>query len=345
MNRLLASVPHKQTDMSSTHVSHYDGPSPPPIRMYNARSIARDLAVAQEQSQPLMLITHDMLEVSQSSTNRRRGASGSVKYGSMRLGSMRVPVAIKYPLDQTHMCDKTFLAECRALSQIPRSPYTVNAYGVSVMPPGIVMHRYKMTLFEFMRRTFIWEDSDSDSGYAYHVCAILAHAARGLTHMHANGVLHNDLHTGNVLIDVNESARRVNAVVADFGRATISSDQEHKIVLQAPWLAAKTLVEIVMSKESDVFSLGVLVMSVMIGESGEKRTIHELVGRDGVATLVPSARLAKSMGNGKTFERLHKKLCNIIASCTNPVPKSRPTAERVKDMLEFTVTWLERVAC
>jgi serine/threonine protein kinase len=156
---------------------------------------------------------------------------------------------------------------------------------------------------------------------------ILADTARGLSYLHQNNMIHNDIKPGNILISGNPSN---DYLLSDFGistrtRQTVQREsigrakmQENKteeitgmaIAYAAPELFGENPIS---TPKSDVFSLGVSMYELATGQL-PWQGLGGMLLRQGAA--IP-----------KLPETFSQRFNNIIRACLNSDPSQRPTAQ------------------
>ena len=142
----------------------------------------------------------------------------------------------------------------------------------------------------------------------------------GVAHAHADGVLHRDLHPGNVLLD--DSSGSEIAVVSDFGIARVLDEGSARrtrtgVAMGTPAYMAPE--QAAGSKDTDaradIFSLGVMLYRLMTG-----RLPFE--DEDAVAALL-AAREGRWMPPGDLVPDLSPALCRVIERSLAPDPADR----------------------
>lgn len=313
-----------------------------------ASIIAADRHYARNHLPTIALYTQaDMvLNPEQSINDCPSGSFGSVQFGV--LGAR--PIAVKRPFrDAASLC--CFYNEVRMVEALPHSINVVNTLGCMYdeagAPVSLVMDRYVETFHSFLTsggqsysNSLLGGDSGSASlrsfGYVQLLLHLLAGIANGMAHLHACGLVHNDLSTANVLIDPPSSDKSVvalpEAVIADMGRAT-SEERCGDIMYQSAYMAKRTRYEITLSPASDVFSLGTIVLSALGGVDRGCLDIHHVVD---VESVQPSVFIRECRGlDSQSLASVTSGLRLIIKHCTNKDPKERPTALHVRDFLRL----------
>lgn len=255
------------------------------------------------------------------------GTYGTVDFGTIKETGVRI--AIKFSRHNQAIYTSTFDTEKRVACVLQNSPYVVKTLGVMASferPAGLVMFRYDRTMCEFLSGATRVTDEAAAHTYVLHLVLMLSNVASGLSVVHAHGILHNDLHSGNVLLHGQDEA-----VLADFGRATFVSDGENNIVNAAPWLAENKGRETKLSRASDVFSLGALVWEAL----GDRRSIHMALSEHFADTKHSSVF---DLGVGGSSGVVLRMLKNVVLMCTMPDPTMRPAVEEIEHQLQKVVS-------
>ncbi|KZV29533.1 putative L-type lectin-domain containing receptor kinase S.7-like [Dorcoceras hygrometricum] len=185
---------------------------------------------------------------------------------------------------------------------------------------------------------------DSENGnplkwsYRYNVAVGLASA---LTYLHQEceqQVIHRDIKTSNIMLDVNYGAR-----LGDFGLARLMDHGKSPVsTLTAGtmgYLAPEYLQYGIATEKTDVFSYGIVILELACGRrpierEEESQSMVNLV--DWVWRLYSEGKIAKAADkrmNGEFEEEEMKKLLVLGLSCANPDSMERPTMRRVFQIL------------
>jgi hypothetical protein len=182
-------------------------------------------------------------------------------YGRVRKGKWRnVTVAVKELKTMEAEPRRQLLAESVSLAALRNHPNVVPFYGM-VLDPFMVVLAYRKggaletALYGKSARTDLTMDKLNN---------ILLGAAKGLAHLHAEGIIHRDLAARNVLLDKHDEA-----CLTDFGMSRINDDGDEDgptttVSTTGPikWMAPEQLEDHVYSTKSDIWSLGVLCCEI-----------------------------------------------------------------------------------
>ncbi|XP_073039661.1 LOW QUALITY PROTEIN: probable L-type lectin-domain containing receptor kinase S.7 [Primulina eburnea] len=185
---------------------------------------------------------------------------------------------------------------------------------------------------------------DSENGnplkwsYRYNIAVGLASA---LTYLHQEceqQVIHRDIKTSNIMLDVNYGAR-----LGDFGLARLMDHGKSPVsTLTAGtmgYLAPEYLQYGIATEKTDVFSYGIVVLELACGRrpierEEESQRMVNLV--DWVWRLYSEGKIVKAADErmkGEFEEEEMKKLLVLGLSCANPDSMERPTMRKVFQIL------------
>ncbi|CAH9078289.1 unnamed protein product [Cuscuta europaea] len=232
---------------------------------------------------------------------------------------------------------KQFEAEVQTLSSI-RHMNVVKLYC------SIMSEDSSVLVYEYMPNGSLWDrlhtskktELDWETRYE-----IALGAAKGLEYLHHGcdrPIIHRDVKSSNILLDEFFKPR-----IADFGLAkmmqfdTSGKDSTHVIAGTHGYIAPEYGYTHNVKEKSDVYSYGVVLMELVTGkkpierEYGESNNIvswvsTKLNSREAIMSIVDS-----SIPDYHQQDAM--KVLRIAISCTNALPNSRPTMQRVVQLL------------
>lgn len=166
---------------------------------------------------------------------------GSGKFGIVRVKQWRsLIVAVKTVVGRTSakqiITEAFHLEQCSKYRVHPNVLYFVgiskgshcNTPTASLITEYCMVNGQSLTLGRLLRTECgALQDEVKTRGLQF---SIIRDIASGLCHIHSCGILHNDLHCGNVLIKQNFGSSRLTAVIADFGlSSTFGTSIKHAV--------------------------------------------------------------------------------------------------------------------
>ncbi|TCD69559.1 hypothetical protein EIP91_007183 [Steccherinum ochraceum] len=166
--------------------------------------------------------------------------------------------------------------------------------------------------------------------YSESVDEWLYQISQGLAYLHEEGIIHGDLHGGNILIDDNDTVR-----LTDFGMALIGEATSYNYASvhgggatrwQAPEVIDPEEFGLTSSRPtyaSDVYSLGIVCVELYMNQ----RPFADLTERQVAKRIVAGVRPPRPSGpNG---ERMSPSLWHLVTTCWREVPALRPPIGQV----------------
>ncbi|KAH6832408.1 Leucine-rich repeat protein kinase family protein [Perilla frutescens var. hirtella] len=264
-----------------------------------------------------------------------RGGFGTVYKTELRGGRS---IAIK-KLNTTSLvkCQDDFEREVKALGKIRHhNLVTLEGY---YWTPSLQLLINEHVSGESLHKHLHDRGSDSCLTWQQRFSIILG-TARGLAHLHQLSVIHYNMKSSNVLIDVSGDPK-----VGDFGlarllpaldRYILSSKIQSALGYMAPEFACQT---VKITEKCDVYGFGVLTLEVLTG----KRPVEYM--EDDVVVLCDMVR--EALDEGRIEECIDKKLkgnypveeaipvVKLGLICASQVPSNRPDMEEVIRILEL----------
>ena len=88
--------------------------------------------------------------------------------------------------------------------------------------------------------------------------------------LHSSGIVHRDIKPENVLIDFTHRGEKVEAIISDFGFATelknLKKEGKYERVGTTPYMPLEMFSREVYDQRVDIWSLGVLLYSILYGK-------------------------------------------------------------------------------
>lgn len=193
----------------------------------------------------------------------------STGYATVCRGMYRgTDVAIKILHQSDESVRKCIIAELTVLSSL-RHPRILSLLGV--ITEAVPYAGSIALVTEYMSRKSLYHVLHDPKTPQSHILAclsqkykVLCDVADGMCFLHASNVIHRDLKSPNVLIDVDGRAK-----VCDFGTsALLASDSSHVtgIVGTARWSSPENMLEMEVTAATDVYSFGVIAWEVLMNQ-------------------------------------------------------------------------------
>jgi len=177
---------------------------------------------------------------------------------------------------------------------------------------------------------YITGDKDEHLPFSESV-RIAIQVAKGMMYLHSLGIIHRDLHSGNILLDGERNAR-----ISDFGLSRLSTGDllrsrttGHKGYIAPESIKRDQQGLHVFSTKGDVFSF-----SLLMWEMTSRKFALAAWGGDIVAWC---SNIAKGE-RPPTPKKWHVRWVAIMKQCWHQDPHGRPTFEHVKGMLKMVQT-------
>jgi len=175
---------------------------------------------------------------------------------------------------------------------------------------------------EFTSKAIVCEKYHFDINYNE---TIIYSISRGLDIIHNSGLVHCDLHTGNILLKCNRSIG-----VSDLGLtqpANISSSIKSSGVYGViPYIAPEIFQRKPYTPASDIYSLGIIIWVIHSLEEPYNNRLHDV---NLILSIINGLRpeLSPKMG-------IPNYIMELMEKCWDSDPKNRPTAQQIIKTLD-----------
>ncbi|PKC03445.1 kinase-like protein [Rhizophagus irregularis] len=229
-------------------------------------------------------------------------------------------VIIKRFLNSWDM-DKYFLNELKSLCNYKYdADYIIGCYGITQNPETkefmlIMQYANGGNLHDYLQENFTnitWEMKLN----------ILSHIAMGLLVIHARNFIHRDFHSGNILLSKKSGQRWL---IGDLGLSQSANNTllNNEIYGIMPYIAPEIFKGAAFSKESDIYSMGMIMWELTTGCKPFASIRHD-------------ANLVYEIIDGERPEITHDTpecFANLMKSCWDSNPSERPSALEVAKAL------------
>jgi hypothetical protein len=189
--------------------------------------------------------------------------------------------------------------------------YSRAAAGVPSLPKWIITEKQPYSLHHLLRLPGLKAAMSLAD-----VTFLATDVAEGLTHLHSVGMVHRDLKPKNVLVGPG------GAKVADLGTAKLigiaARTAQHTVGPGTPIYHPPEVLQGEYSAAIDVFSLGLVVLEIALGESPR---------REGPRDPVDADQQRRALG-------AHPSLRPVVSGCLAMESRRRPTSERAVQLLQ-----------
>jgi serine/threonine protein kinase len=176
----------------------------------------------------------------------------------------------------------------------------------------LVLRPMNCNLWDFCSEKLSWKD----------VYRALWFIANGLTQLHSKGLLHRDLHPGNVLI------REDQYWLSDFGLSGPPSLSKNQIYGNMPFMAPEVLREGNYTTASDIYAFGML-MWMIAGSSPPFNNYNDELHLQ--LDIIEGERPKKLLDIPSEYDKLMKR-------CWDENPEERPSAQELLNFFTEVIT-------
>ncbi|PUZ67421.1 hypothetical protein GQ55_3G433000 [Panicum hallii var. hallii] len=312
--------------------------------------------ILQDQSpEPHNLSLKDLKEITNDFSDERllgQGGFGKVYKGVLRNGDMIAVKKLTWTL--TGIQDKQYENEARHLMRL-RHPNIVQLVGYcSETEKELVQHNGKYVYAEKPERLLCLEYlpkgslrmhlSDASSGLDWDTrYKIIKGICYGLHYLHeewqaGTPIIHRDLKPANILLDDNMVPK-----IADFGLARLFGELQTRTITKNHWgtlgyMSPEYLNRGIITKELDIFSLGVIIIEITTGEKHYPDNV-ETSSQEFIELVLTNWKNKLEKVHGYTSREFDcqqiRKCIEIGLLCVKLDRAERPTTRQIIEMLAW----------
>src|SRR5687768_16238246 len=150
---------------------------------------------------------------------------------------------------------------------------------------------------------------------------ILWGISSGLEVIHEEGLVHGNLHGGNILIESEDRCITLDGKISDTGLHGPIDKSSQQIYGVIPFIAPEIFNGSIPSKASDIYSFGIIMCML----SSELRPYHDRPHDSQlICEIISGSRPKPIYGTPPVFSKL-------MAECLDANPSNRPTADRLNE--------------
>jgi tetratricopeptide (TPR) repeat protein len=204
------------------------------------------------------------------------GKFGEVFKGQLFLNNQQketIQVAIKKLRQQVSDSDRSELYEEAKFLSTFSYYYFVKCLGVSYLNNDMTASKIEFIILEYMNEgdllNYLKKKRNKIGLSFIKAIEIICDILKACSFMEANNLIHRDLAARNCLLTQSNSDNRITAKLADFGLAKelTTANDNYKIYknkdLPIRWMAPESIIDGDYTKESDVWSFGILLLEIM----------------------------------------------------------------------------------
>ncbi|RIA81259.1 kinase-like domain-containing protein [Glomus cerebriforme] len=258
-------------------------------------------------------------------TNVKKIAEGGfgIIYRATWLNSLRRKTIVLKRCKYSQDISKDFLNELKSIQSCNKiNHHIIKAYGVTKDPDLddymlVMQYASKGDLHNYLQKDF------TNITWIKQKLSILWQISEGLETIHKANFIHRDFHSGNILFnDDYDSHRNHKWKIGDLGLSQPANNTSlnNEIYGVIPYIAPEIFKGSAFSKESDVYSMGMIMWELTTGcrpFANDKHDIHL------VYKILDGER-------PKITEDTPKCYADLMKSCWDADPKKRPSATKIR---------------
>jgi serine/threonine protein kinase len=148
---------------------------------------------------------------------------------------------------------------------------------------------------------------------------ILKNIAEGLKEIHSKNIIHQDIHSGNILTKDFDRVKITDLGLSKFVNQQVN-EKEKKVYGNLPYIAPEVLQGQDYTQKADIYALGIIINEVFTGE----RPFHNV--------FCDKLNLILDICNNKRpdiHKNIPKSLVHLLNKCWDATPINRPTADEI----------------
>jgi len=241
---------------------------------------------------------------------------GEGSYGRICLGKWNNGVvALKFCRNKGTL--DTFVDEIKVMLELPPHPNVIQMFGISLDGPQPVIVMEYCGGGSLDKLLF---DSNKKLSIEYKM-GLIRSVAAGLYHLHKHNIVHRDLAARNILLSGSGEPK-----ISDFGMSRILKETEGKTynnIGPIRWMAPESIGQHKYSKQSDVWTFGIVVWEIV-----RQSEPHVDVDPVDVGALIRDRGLAP-----KIPDNCPPLLRQLMEMCWQKEPEQRPPIDVILAML------------
>lgn len=153
---------------------------------------------------------------------------------------------------------------------------------------------------------------------------LLEEITQGLKNIHKHGLVHRDLHPGNILNNSDNIYNRFSCLITDLGFSGLIENFNNKLYGVLPYVAPEVLQGQPYTQASDIYSFGIITYELLANS-------YPYPKMDDLHLLLKVCKGLRPKIEKLPIPQLLK---DLIERCWDSNPEKRPTAEELKKIIE-----------